>query len=123
MRISNISPRPSMQVRYPIVGLDQLDSDPVRRIRYCEGDIYQISRWLKTRRQGTTILTAFVLAMTLNPHVYKKAQKVIDEQIGRDRLIEPSDRENLPYITCLLKEVIRYVHPVTDERRIDPFSG
>jgi hypothetical protein len=46
--------------------------------------------------------------MTLDRDVYKRAQKEIDEQIGRDRLIEPSDRENLPYITCLLKEVLRY---------------
>ena len=61
-----------------------------------------------------------MLAMTLNPDVYKKAQKVIDEQIGRDRLIEPSDRENLPYITCLMKEVLRCVHPTIDKRRIDP---
>ena len=61
--------------------------------------------------------------MTLNPDVYKKAQKVIDEQIGGDRLIEPSDRENLPYITCLLKEVLRCVHPRIDKARTDPFSG
>lgn len=57
--------------------------------------------------------------MTLNPDVYKKAQEVIDDQIGGDRLIEPSDRENLPYITCLLKEVFRYVHPITDVLRAD----
>ena len=57
--------------------------------------------------------------MTLNPDVYKKAQKVIDGQIGGDRLIEPSDRENLPYITCLLKEVFRYVHSTADKLRTD----
>lgn len=62
-------------------------------------------------RQNVSVLEAFLLAMALNPDVHKKAQKVIDEQIGTDRLIEPSDRENLPYITCLLKEVLRYVHP------------
>jgi len=62
----------------------------------------------ETRRQSVSTLESFLLAMTLYPDVYKKAQKVIDEQIGSDRLIEPSDRENLPYITCLLKEVLRW---------------
>lgn len=61
--------------------------------------------------------------MTLNPDVYKKAQKLIDEQIGGDRLIEPGDRENLPYITCLLKETLRYVHSTIDKPRTDPFSS
>lgn len=61
--------------------------------------------------------------MTLNPDVYEKAQKAIDDQIGRDRLIEPSDRENLPYITCVLKEVLRCVHLVIDRPRTDPFFG
>jgi hypothetical protein len=59
--------------------------------------------------------------MTLNPDVHQKAQRVIDEQMGRDRLIEPSDRENLPYITCLRKEVLRYVHPTIDKPQVDPF--
>jgi len=83
----------------------------------------QIRQWLKTRRQNVSALESFLFAMTLNPDVYKKAQKAIDEQIGRDRLIELSDRENLPCITCLLKEVLRYVHPVIDKPQIDLFSG
>lgn len=57
----------------------------------------------------------------LNPGVFEKAQRIIDEQIGRDRLIEPSDRENLPYISCLLKEVLRCVYPAGDRSRADPF--
>lgn len=61
--------------------------------------------------------------MTLNPDVYKKAQKEIDEKIGGDRLIEPSDRETLQYITCLLKEVLRYGHPTIDKPRTDPLFG
>jgi len=75
----------------------------------------------KMGRQSASILESFLLAMALNPDVYKKAQKVIDEQIGSDRLIEPSDRENLPYVTCLLKEVLRYVRPTIDKPRADPF--
>ena len=73
-------------------------------------------------RQGASVLEAFLFAMTLNPDVYKKAQRVIDEQIGRDRLIEPSDRENLPYIACLMKEVLRYVHLPSVHLELTPFS-
>jgi hypothetical protein len=101
---------------------DQLGANPISRIRYCEGDIYQIARRLRTMWQRVSTIEAFLLAMTLNPDVHKKAQKEIDEQIG-DRLIEVSDRENLPYITCLLKEVMRYVYPLIDNLRTDPLSG
>ncbi|KAF9650387.1 cytochrome P450 [Thelephora ganbajun] len=76
-------------------------------IKHISGALYAVRRWLRTKGQSASVLEAFLLAMTLNPDVYRKAQKVIDEQIGTDRLIEPSDRENLPYITCLLKEVLR----------------
>jgi len=61
--------------------------------------------------------------MTLNPDVYKKAQKEIDERTGGDRLVELGDRENLPYINCLLKEVLRYVHPTIDKSWFNLFSG
>ena len=61
--------------------------------------------------------------MTLNPDVHKKAQKEIDEQIGRDRLIELSDREYLPYITCLLKEVLRCVYPTIGSPWTNPHFG
>ena len=77
---------------------------------------------LLNRSQSAAALKTFLLAMTLNPHVYKKAQRVIDEQIG-DRLIEPRDRENLPYITCLVKEVLRYVYPAIDLTRAYPLFG
>lgn len=45
--------------------------------------------------------------MTLNPDAYEKARKSIDHVIGTDRLVEIEDRDSLPYITCVLKEVLR----------------
>ena len=45
--------------------------------------------------------------MTLYPEAYEKARKSIDEVVGTDRLVEITDRESLPYITCVLKEVLR----------------
>ncbi|KAL1965863.1 hypothetical protein VTN77DRAFT_4996 [Rasamsonia byssochlamydoides] len=54
---------------------------------------------------------AFFLAMTLFPEVQQKAQREIDQVVGTDSLPVISDRENLPYIDAIVKEVLRW-HPV-----------
>jgi hypothetical protein len=46
--------------------------------------------------------------MTLFPDVMKKAQAEIDAVVGNDRLPDFSDRENLPYVDALSKEVFRW---------------
>jgi cytochrome P450 len=51
---------------------------------------------------------SFFLAMTLFPEVMKKGQAEIDTIIGNDRLPDFSDRENLPYIDAMAKEVFRW---------------
>lgn len=43
-----------------------------------------------------------------HPDVVKKAQAEIDEIIGNDQLPSLADRPNLPYVDCILKEVLRY---------------
>lgn len=43
----------------------------------------------------------------LYPGIQRKAQKEIDDIIGHDRLPDFADRENLPYINALCKEVMR----------------
>ncbi|KAL4061719.1 cytochrome P450, partial [Scleroderma yunnanense] len=48
------------------------------------------------------------LAMTLYPEVQKKAQAEIDAIIGLDRLPTLSDRQSLPYIEALVKEIHRW---------------
>ncbi|KAJ2933474.1 hypothetical protein H1R20_g3643, partial [Candolleomyces eurysporus] len=53
-------------------------------------------------------LYAFFLAMTMNPAVAKKAQAEIDAVIGTDRLPSFADRERLPYVNALAKEVFRW---------------
>ena len=45
--------------------------------------------------------------MTLCPDVYEKAQGSIDQVVGMDRLVDITDREALPYITCVFKEILR----------------
>lgn len=58
----------------------------------------------------TTMATmcTFVLAMVLHPEVQAKAQKELHAVIGTERLPNFSDRPVLPYIECILKEVIRW---------------
>ncbi|KAF7301611.1 hypothetical protein MIND_00726600 [Mycena indigotica] len=51
---------------------------------------------------------AFFLAMTLHPQVQAKAQQEIDSVIGSDRLPTFADREDLPYVEALVKEVLRW---------------
>ena len=50
--------------------------------------------------------------MVLNPDVQKRAQEEIDRVVGTSRLPDMSDREGLPYIDAVVKEVLRW-HPVT----------
>lgn len=47
--------------------------------------------------------------MLLHPKVQKKAQKELDDVIGRDRLPELGDRDSLPYLECVMRETLRYV--------------
>ncbi|KAF5717806.1 oxidoreductase [Fusarium mundagurra] len=56
-------------------------------------------------------ITTFFLAMTLFPEAQKKAQYEIDEVIRIGRLPTLSDRQSLPYVNALVKEVLRW-HPV-----------
>lgn len=53
-------------------------------------------------------LSVFILAMRLYPNVMKRAQAEIDDVVGRDRLPTFADRENLPYIRAIVKEVLRW---------------
>lgn len=56
-------------------------------------------------------MECFFLAMTVYPSVQRKAQEELDRVIGPDRLPGFQDRENLPYINAVVKEVLRW-HPV-----------
>ena len=49
--------------------------------------------------------------MALHPHVVRKAQDELDRVVGSERLPELSDWENLPYISALLKELLRWTCP------------
>lgn len=55
-------------------------------------------------------MVVFILAMVLNPDIQAKAQAEIDQVLEHRRLPEFSDQVLLPYVTAILKEVLRYVH-------------
>lgn len=50
--------------------------------------------------------------MALHPNIARKAQEELDRVVGNERLPEPSDRENLPYVSALLKELLRWDCPL-----------
>ncbi|KIJ28827.1 hypothetical protein M422DRAFT_37205 [Sphaerobolus stellatus SS14] len=58
-----------------------------------------------------SMMTTFVLAMALYPEVQKKAQKEIDNVLGGLRLVEFEDEPELPYISAMVKETLRW-HPL-----------
>jgi len=49
--------------------------------------------------------------MVLNPRVMGKAQEELDRVVGKGRLPDFSDREDLPYIDAIVKEIIRWNPP------------
>ena len=59
--------------------------------------------------QSFSMLCAVFLAMSLYPEVQKKAQQEIDAVVGSDRLPDFADRDSLPYVDAIMKEVMRLV--------------
>ncbi|EED77735.1 predicted protein [Postia placenta Mad-698-R] len=58
------------------------------------------------------IATSMYGALVLNPKVQLKAQEEIDNAVGKSRLSCFEDRPRLPYVECVLKEVLRWGTPV-----------
>ncbi|KAI0644223.1 cytochrome P450 [Trametes meyenii] len=53
-------------------------------------------------------LHGFMLAMVMHPEAQRAAQEELDRVVGPDRLPDFSDRQFLPYIAALVKEVVRW---------------
>ncbi|KAN0092737.1 Cytochrome P450 [Tylopilus felleus] len=64
------------------------------------------SSFLGMTTQST--LTTLIMALILNPDVQDRAQALIDNVVGRDRLPSFSDRSSLQYIDALLREALRW---------------
>lgn len=46
--------------------------------------------------------------MVLYPEIQSKGQEEIDRVIGKDRLPSFTDRDSLPYVNAIVKEVLRW---------------
>ncbi|KAF5363832.1 hypothetical protein D9756_001140 [Leucocoprinus leucothites] len=53
-------------------------------------------------------METFILAMTCYPEIQKRAQRELDEVVGKDRLPSHSDEPYLPYLTAIVKETFRW---------------
>ncbi|KAJ7510129.1 cytochrome P450 [Mycena galericulata] len=56
-------------------------------------------------------ISTFFLQMALHPEMQAKAQAELDTVVGNQRLPTYADREHLPFVDALSKEVLRY-HPI-----------
>ncbi|KAF9444950.1 cytochrome P450 [Macrolepiota fuliginosa MF-IS2] len=79
-----------------------------------ECDIQGTAGTLYAAAEDTTVslLHTFVMAMVLYPQVYKKLQAEMDSVTGTQRLPNFDDRPSLPYLECVLKEILRWNVPV-----------
>jgi len=74
----------------------------------------ELVKWAAAALYGggadTTVsaIYTFFLCMTRNPDVLSKAQEEIDRVIGHDRLPTIHDEPQLPYVSALVKEVLRW---------------
>ena len=62
--------------------------------------------------QSAPTLQIFFHNMLAHPEVQKRAQAELDAVVGPDRLPTINDRDRLPYIEAVLREVMRLT-PVT----------
>ncbi|KAI2640922.1 cytochrome P450 oxidoreductase OrdA-like protein [Xylaria nigripes] len=76
-------------------------------------DSYMVQRTALSLFSGgadTTVsaVKTFYFLMTQYPEVQRKAREEIDRVVGSERLPEFSDRDYLPYVGALVKEVLRW---------------
>ncbi|KAJ3793676.1 cytochrome P450 [Lentinula aff. detonsa] len=55
------------------------------------------------------VVYSYLLAAILNPEIQRKAQAEVDSVVGKDRLPSFQDRDSLPYIEALVKELYRWL--------------
>ncbi|KAH7334824.1 cytochrome P450 [Rhizoctonia solani] len=57
-------------------------------------------------------LMSFVLAMVRHPEVQTRAQEEIDRVTSSERLPNMADRDSMPYVRCIIQEVLRWQLPL-----------
>ncbi|KAF5386287.1 hypothetical protein D9757_008622 [Collybiopsis confluens] len=84
-------------------GVDSLSPEDEEDIKGVAGTMYAAA-------EDTTvfIISTFFLAMVLHPEVFQKAQTEMDNVVGTNKLPTFEDRDSLPYLECVFKEVCRW---------------
>ena len=59
----------------------------------------------------SSAIKSFFLAATLYPEIVRLGQRELDEVLGGERLPDFTDKSQLPYISAVLKEVLRWRPP------------
>nr|BAL05145.1 cytochrome P450 [Phanerodontia chrysosporium] len=75
----------------------------------------------------TAVMSWFAVVMAFYPEVQKKAQDEINKVVGHERMPVVADRDSLPYVNAILKELLRWrpvlpliAHSVNEE---DEYKG
>ncbi|ERN20263.1 hypothetical protein AMTRI_Chr06g178380 [Amborella trichopoda] len=90
--------------------LDMKDKDP----EYFTDDLIKstIVVMITAGTETTAVTIEWVLALLLNhPEALQKAQTELDQQVGRERLVEESDLPKLEYLRAVLYETLRLYPP------------
>jgi len=67
--------------------------------------------YLAGEETTSSAIQSFFLAATLHPEIVRSAQRELDEVLGGERLPDFSDKPRLPYISAIVKEVLRWRPP------------
>ena len=58
--------------------------------------------------ETVSALLSFVMLMALHPNVQRRAQEEIDSSVGHGQPPTLADTRHLEYLTCVMKEVLRF---------------
>jgi hypothetical protein len=72
-------------------------------VKAAAGNVYNAGADTTVSALGT-----FALAMMANPEAQRRAQQEIDTVVGHNRLPNFDDEDSLPYVSALVKEVLRW---------------
>jgi len=87
----------------PELAKDGVDKEVIRGLG---GTIY-----LAGEETTAAAIKSFFLAATLHPEVVRLAQQELDEVLGGERLPDFSDKPRLPYVSAIVKEILRWRPP------------
>ncbi|KAB5590605.1 Cytochrome P450 family protein [Ceratobasidium theobromae] len=88
---------PSMLTRLLAKYTKEESAEEKDRMRWATGTLFAVASAL-----------VFIMAMAMHPEIQAKAQAEVDGALNSIRLPEMADRDSLPYVECIVKEVFRW---------------